>query len=551
MKNTPKKPSKANQHIVSVCLLKQFSKNKKTISYEIESLKERCIFNKRDNKKDIAESACYRILSKDFNKCNNFPILRKNIMKPDNTEFCVRHIYSISPTYYREYLKTLKCVDLRDDYDIRYFLENHFEKLETEFGNLMKYWNDNEKNIDIEFFIDKYSSHIINFVISNELRGKHIYKGKKNAPQKNKKISNYENFDKLIFLAFISLNIEKIFKNLDYYEQMEILNAFEDLTDLEAKEKNDLFRKFIAKLNNLDNNKNLLLIKNDTNLNFILSDVSTSVFYNKNVAFEHILKIIGKENFKSLPTKITLMPMKNNLMAIIADTPFTKKYITLNDYNRVKKMNSVFYSTNNEWLIVYDILFKRNEIIDNFFLKKITSHKINSNFLTWYENLQQYESSNNETYGYSKINQQDYKDIYIIIKYLFNLEDLTKKLRPRECFELNIEGKLITNVEGTGIFAGKINPLAIALIVKDKFLFNKIIDLNQSKRDCLKKALTFEHIISDFNISYKQEQIVFYKNYFKISKIQESLIHAGYVNSYNFEGKILMDNIKKYIHNIE
>lgn len=471
-------------------------------------------------------------------------------MKPDNKWFCETHIYSISPIYYREYLKKLQYEDLRDDYDIQYFLENHFEKLETEFGNLMKYWNDNENDIDIDFFMNQYSNNIINFVISNELRGKHLYKSKKTTPH-IKKISNYGNFDKLIFLAFISLNIENIFQNVDYYEQMEILNAFENLTDLEAKEKNDLFRKFIAKLNNSDNNKNLLLIKNNSKLNFILSDVSTSVFYNKNGAFEHILRLIGKENFKSKPTKITLMPMKNNLMAIISDVPFTEKYISLNNDEIIKKINSVFYSTNNEWLIVYDVLSKRNDIIDNLFLKKITSNKIKSNFLTWYENSQQYESSNNETYGYSKITQKDYKDIHIIIKYLFNLDDLTKNLRSREYFELKIQGKLVTKSEGTGIFAARIDPLAIVLIIQDKFLFNKIIDLNQSQRDCLKKILIFENIISDFNISYKREQIVFYKNYFKISKLQESLINAGYVNSYNFERKNLMDNIKEHIHNIE
>lgn len=509
-----------DQHIVPVCLLKQFSKNEKYIITEIENLGKRLM----SGKINIQSKACYKIMSKDFQKNNSFKVYKNNIIHPKNKSFCERHLYSLNYLVDGQILPD----------EVKYFLEKHFGRFETEFGKFIKYWNDNEKNININFFMNKYKKDIINFVLSNELRGKHFYKTNAVVESKERKNNDYITFDKLFFSSFLTLNSSKIIGNLDPFERVEAINAvLQENKGFNREIKNDIIKK-ISVYENLDykNNKNLLLIQNTTELSFLLSDISTSIFYNTNKNFKYILELIGKDKFENLPNKITIMPIKPNLLAIVFDSECKVNYISCNNKNEIRKFNTLFYYRNNEWLLLYDVQLKRCEIIDEAYLKKIKFSNYLSNFANWYEFSYMKESYSNIDYGYYKINNNDYSEIRIIFKLLFNINEFTNKLKENQCFNLDIKGKSIKNCADSCVIVGRCGNEGKLLMIKEGKIFNTILKFNQSQLECFEHMLKIEGHISSLYVSKEEKTIYFFKNIFFKQK------------------DLILEQIKKLIENI-
>lgn len=494
------------QHIVSACLLKQFAKSEELIIEDLILLDQRLI----NDENLIHSGACYKVLLDDFNRSQDFKIKKSNIIKPKNKKFCEKNLYSINTKKYRKFLEYNNMTDPRSDKDIRFSLEINFGKSENKFGKFMNFWNN---NFDIEALFNNYENEIISFVISNELRGKHIYKSSEVAPLPKRNIENYEDFDKLIFSSFLMLHFSDILEKLDHYEAVEITNFIpmtQTYKDLEIR--NCKINTFVSSSLDSIKDKFLILLKNNTDLSFLLSDVSSSVIYENNINFNQILEIIGNDNFERKPGKISIMPLNRHILAIVSDSPFKRGSSLVSDKNKIKKINSLFYFRTNNWLVVYDVFLKRNEIVDEIFLMELNGGVFLSGFLNWYKNSQEKESYSNSKYGYIKIKKEDFDQIKIVINLLIGLNVLVNELKPNEDIYFNKKGKKV--MKYNGILASKVGDTGKVLIVGNKKIFDILFNFEQSQLECFKHALTLCGLISSFYISKEENKIYFCKDCF-------------------------------------
>lgn len=500
-----------NQHIVSKIILKQYIKNKENIEHDISSLGERFIHEKH-NGKSIAKKACYLVTKKDLDENDFFYVREENIIGIENQKFCGFHLYSIDPENHKNHIKQYNIQDNRSDYKIKYLLEHNFAELENKFGNFIKKLRDNYIHFNN---IHNYSKDIIEFVQSNELRGKHRYESSEQTLV-NTDISDYNTFKKIYSSIFIILNIEHIFDNVDNYEKFEIFNLLESS---EQSENSDFKRKILAKSNNsIQNNSSQYykLVYNNTDLSFILSDVATSKFYDNFFLYNEIINILDRKIFSTPPRKITLMPVRPDLLIIISDAPFIENHSNIDDQNIVKKINSIFYSSSNQWLVIKDILLSRSDIIDVEFHKKLTEEKIISNFVHWYENCLKNGSYSNPTFNYEKIEKYTYNIIFQIIPLLVHLEKIVKHFNIDKKIYLIVNNNLIsTGTENTGFSVCKINKNFNSLIVNEKIIYNEIKKLSAKQKETLKITMIALKLISDFVLSEERQEIYFFKRTIK------------------------------------
>lgn len=509
--------SKPNQqHIVSKCLLKQFSKDEASILKDMQILKNEEVLK---TKNKLAKKSCYRLLSKDFNKSQKINISRSNIVAPDKNIFCEYGLYSIKPKEHREYFYSKGIIDLRSDDEIKYFLERLFGQCENDFGIFIKDWNN--KILDLTSFYDKHNEKILKFVLSNELRSKHLYKKKENNFLINKE-SAYAKFDYLMFSAFIILNFDKIIEKLDYYEIVEILNDISDFINTDDKSKNELFKKYLASKNiELLSNKYSILVKNDTNLSFLLSDVATSVFYNNSEGYKQTLRIIGADKFDKKPKKIILMPLSKDLLVLVSDTPFNFKSIEINNESIIKKINSLLYSNNNEWLVLYDIISEKKDIVDVGVLSLLIKKENYSNIAKWFLLAKKKESLSNVEYKYNKVGIKAFDNIKRLILCLKKTEYLSSVIKSGDYRTLNFKGD--EKYDQKGVIFIKCSAIEKHLIINNESVFKEIFKFNDMQLKCFEKALIIEGYISGIYISKDKSKILFYKNISKKSRIIEMM----------------------------
>lgn len=513
--------SKPNQqHIVSKCLLKQFSKDEVSVLKDMQVLKNEEVLK---NKNKLAKKSCYRLLSEKFNKSERFMLSRDNIVAPDKKIFCEYGLYSIKAKEHREYFYSKGIIDLRSDDEIKYFLEKLFGECENDFGVFIKDWN--EKKLDLDSFYDKHNKKILKFVLSNELRSKHLYKRKEKNSIINKD-SSYSKFDYLMFSAFIILNSDKIIEKLDYYEIVDVLNDISDFLDCDDNTKNELFKKYLASKNiELWNNKYSMLLKNDTNLSFLLSDVATSIFYNNSEGYKHVLKLIGADNFNGKPKKIMIMPLSKDLLVVVADVPFVFKSIKIDSKIIIQKINSLLYCNNNEWLVVYDIILDKKEILDKNLLRLLRKKENHSNITKWFFLAKTKESLSNFEYGYNKVEKKDFNRIKQLILCLKKTEYLSSIIKSEDYRTLNFRND--EKYDKKGVIFIKCSAIEKHFIINNKSIFNELFNFSDMQLKCFEKALIIEGYISGLYMSKDKSKILFYNNISKKSRIIEIIEKYG------------------------
>lgn len=489
------------QHIVSKCLLKQFSKDEASVLKDMQMLKNEEVLK---SKNKLAEKSCYRILSEDFDKSKKIAISRGNIVAPAKKIFCEYGIYSIKTKEHREYFYSKGIIDLRSDDKIKYSLENIFGQCENDFGVFIKDWN--EQKLNLASFYDKYNEKILKFVISNELRSKSIYrKNKQNIAIK--KETHYAIFDYLMFSAFIELMFGRIIEKLDHYEIIEILNEVSSC--INDDKRIDIFKRhFVSKNIEVFNNKYLMLAKNNTNLSFLLSDIATSIFYSNSEGYAQILKLIGVDKFVQKPKKIIIMPLSNDLLVIVSDTPFNLKSVEINDKGIIKKINSLLYCNNNEWLVVYDIILEKQEIIDQDLSILLGKQQNVSNISKWFFSAKTKESLSNCEYGYNKIEEKAFDCIRGLINCLKNIDYLSSNIESGRLRNLKIEGDEKYDKSGV-VF--KHCSVKKCLIINNESIFKEIFNFDDIQLKCFEKVFIKELYISELCISKNRDKIYFYK----------------------------------------
>lgn len=501
---------KKNQHIISKTVLKGFAKSRELINNDLKSLGDRYLCSSKESLKELAEMSCYQILKKDFDEKNDFFVRKSNLIGVGGKKLCEDHLYSVNVIDYQSYLNKFGLTDTSETNKIRYLLEDDFCTLEHKFGNFIKKWNDNEINF---MNLKPYLTELIDFVQSNELRGKHIYR---NLAKKNIDFNliDYSIFDKAIFCTFTELFVDDIFNNIDYYEQVELMNY---LYSLGLLENNDLMKKLLAKFNNKahSSSKDILLIQNNTSLSFLLSDISTSIFYDNFKLFDEILDIIGIENFSRKPKKISIMPIRSDLIAIVSDVDFKSSYVVNSNILTVKKINSLLCSQVNEWLIISDVSKLKKDIVDEKLLKRISRTNRFSNCLYWYDQAFTYDSFSNSKFGYLKINLTTYLKIKPIIVFLNTLHRATKELNIKSASYAHLDKKEIrVYYKENGFLVAKIDDDVNALIVKEKSIYKEFENLTKTQILCLQQAFYREKLSNYFIIDKSGKQIVFYKSKF-------------------------------------
>lgn len=507
-----KKTEKKNQHIVSAVVLKSFVKNKKDIILDTLSLGNRLIFD-RHSKNEYPKIAFYKVMRNDFIAKDNFILDRKNIIKPDDrsNKICYEHIYSLSNEQQDVFNLKFNILDQRDPYDIKYLIEDELSKTESKIAIFYDYIKEekiNENNIKL------YENEIISFIQTNELRALNIFNVKKVDFIFFLK-NSFIYFDKVYFCNFVSSYIDNYLEKSDAFEIVEVYNYLHSISLLPYNnDYADFIKKNLVKIgiSNIEN-KHYMVINNKSDLKFILSDVATSIFYSNNIFFKKLLKFIGHKNINDNPNKITLMPLSPNIAVILSDKPFSKSYIEIYNIEKIKKFNSIFFSTNNEWLIIPDIKLKRSEIINEKFLKKINANEKMSNSLHWIKCGLEKESYSNIKFNYEKLDYKMYKNFLFFFETVNNIKQkylLVHNIFNNDTIYIKNKKTIVFNnyMKDDSIVLHRFNKKSFILYIKDPMYYNFFISLNSIQFYCLKLFFIREKILTEFYIDYNKKRLV-------------------------------------------
>ncbi len=519
-----KKTEKKNQHIVSAVVLKSFAKNKQDIILDTFSLGDRLIFD-RHSKNEYPKTAFYKVMKNDFLAKNDFILNRKNIIKPDDRseKICYEHIYSLSNDQQDVFNAKFNILEQRDPYDIKYLIEDELSKTESKISIFYKHIKEEEIN---ENNIKLFENEIIYFVQTNELRSLNIFNVEKVDFVFSFK-SSYIYFDKVYFCNFISSYMDNYLKKSDSFEIVEVYNYLNSISLLPYNnDYADFIKKNLVKIgiSNIEN-KHYMVINNKSDLKFILSDVATSIFYSNNIFFKKLLKFIGYKNINDSPKKITLMPLSPNIAVILSDRPFSKSYIEIYNIEKIKKFNSIFFSTNNEWLIIHDIKLKRSEIINESFLKKINENEKISNSLHWIKCALEKKSYSNFEFNYEKTDYKMYKNFLFFFETVNNIKQkyfLDHNIFNNDTIYIKRNKKnIIFNnyMKEDNIVLHIFNRKSFILYIKEPMYYNFFISLNRVQFHCLKLFFIREKILTEFYIDYNKKRLVCLNFNFELKEV--------------------------------
>lgn len=484
---------KKNHHIVSEFILKQFKNHKNIVNEEIYSIGSRFIL---DENGPIGNETCYRINKKKFSDSNEFNVLKSNVRNLDNKDFCEDFLYSLDHEAYNIFLEKNGIVNDKSVIKTIDLLEDSHSTIETSFSVFLQKFNK-----DINLNLKKYESSIIKFIESNELRPKIFFEKNVTSPLNfSLEKDFYSVLEKANFFKFF-LNFE-IMEKIDLYEAIEITKY---LQDSKIVEMNKNVKNLLSIVNNTQkSNKtlnNVIFLKNNTNIDFILSDNISSVYYDN---FQHFQEIIDISGLNSNVKKINITVISPKIAIILLDTISNKSIININNVSIIKKYNSLFYANSNEWMVLKSINIKRDDIIDQNFYELIKNSKRYSNAFNWLKKGFEGKSESNPDFGYKKISKEFYnsylKDIVnicshscvVIDKYMFLLSN------DKMYFEYDGSSKINLTNRVTNFYFNTSNEITVTItdeiLIKSLNHFLQYYDLEVLK-DVLKSMYSLKDLI--------------------------------------------------------
>lgn len=509
------KQNKKNQHVVPASIIKKFCNDVSSVNnYVTNNI---CRFKLYKNKiiGSFAKKSAYKVIKNDFLKKDLFLIDIKNILKPDDKKFCEGILYGVNINEFRaavssyqitgfeskEFMQNYNKLNNLDDYEIKHLLEDSHCEHEANFGMITKDWDIHmgENLSDDEYLI------VINFLSSNLLRPKSNYQKieiKEPCYSVNGEIPLYDALNTMKFYNFI---LTHDYEKISLFDHLKTFNALNSLKHFEISKRNENIKRLFSYVNNnkktILDRKNVLFVRNKTNIDFILGDNLVCEYDNTHPVFNHLKFIFGKCYIKT-PKKIQIGVIRPDLLIIVTDAKIKNNFLELSK-NNVKKINSLTVKMADEWLVIKSI-GRRNKLIDINFFKSIEKEDYSSRYLKWFKLSLQGVILNNDGIGFNIINKKQFNKIKPLADIAFNfsiIKTVMQKMNSTHSYLKINNGKLIVSHNKSNLIA-----------INEKNNFKIIICDNELINDIHKFGSDDFHIMNNIFFTMLDLKITFKNN---------------------------------------